>query len=105
MARKYTKVEHLISIIEERTKAGETYREIGASLGLTREEVCGAMHRHHAKERKLAAGYIPRPKGRPRKEPVSEERSECWPLDTFRAPRGTHARSQLAKKQNRTMNL
>lgn len=31
------------------------------------------MHRHHAKERKLAAGYIPRPKGRPRKEPVSEE--------------------------------
>ena len=39
MARKYTKVEHLISIIEERTKAGETYREIGASLGLTREEV------------------------------------------------------------------
>ena len=73
MARKYTKVEHLISIIEERTKAGETYREIGASLGLTREEVRGAMHRHHAKERKLAAGYIPRPKGRPRKEPVSEE--------------------------------
>ena len=73
MTRKYTKVEHLISIIEERTKAGETYREIGASLGLTREEVRGAMHRHHAKERKLAAGYIPRPKGRPRKEPVSEE--------------------------------
>ena len=41
MARKYTKVEHLISIIEERTKAGETYREIGASLGLTR---CGGAH-------------------------------------------------------------
>ncbi len=53
MARKYTKVEHLISIIEERAKTGETYREIGASLGLTREEVRGAMHRHHAKERKL----------------------------------------------------
>ena len=31
------------------------------------------MHRHHAKERKLAAGYILRPKGRPRKEPASEE--------------------------------
>lgn len=73
MARKYTKVEHLISIIEERAKAGETYREIGASLGLTREEVRSAMHRHHAKERKLSAGYIPRPKGRPRKEPASEE--------------------------------
>ena len=73
MARKYKKVEELVEIIEERSKAGETYREIGASLGLTREEVRGAMHRHHAKERKLAAGYILRPKGRPRKEAASEE--------------------------------
>lgn len=86
MARKYTKVEHLISIIEERTKAGETYREIGASLGLTREEVCGAMHRHHAKERKLAAGYIPRPKGRPRKEPVSEEAKKYNEIVKLRMP-------------------
>ena len=73
MARKYTKVEQLTSIIEERVKAGETYREIGTALGLTREEVRGAMHRHHAKERKVAAGYIPRSKGRPRKEAASEE--------------------------------
>ena len=73
MARKYTKVEHLISIIEERAKTGETYREIGASLGLTREEVRGAMHRHHSKERNLSAGDITRSKGRPRKEPASEE--------------------------------
>ncbi len=73
MARKYRKVEHLVDIIEERSKAGETYREIGASLGLSREEVRGAMHRHHAKERKLAAGYIARPKGRPRKDSQSEE--------------------------------
>lgn len=73
MARKYTKVEQLVEIIKQRSEAGETYREIGASLGLTREEVRGAMHRHHAKERKLAAGYIPRPKGRPRKDEESEE--------------------------------
>lgn len=73
MARKYRKVEHLVEIIEERAKAGETYREIGASLGLSREEVRGAMHRHHAKERRLAAGYIARPKGRPRKDSQSEE--------------------------------
>lgn len=73
MARKYRKVEHLVEIIEEKSKAGETYREIGASLGLSREEVRGAMHRYHAKERKLAAGYIARPKGRPRKDGQSEE--------------------------------
>ena len=73
MTRKYRKVEHLVEIIEERSKGGKTYREIGASLGLSREEVRGAMHRHHAKERKLAAGYIARPKGRPRKDGQSEE--------------------------------
>ena len=73
MARKYTKVEQLTSIIEERAKAGETYRKIGTALGLAREEVRGAMHRQHAKERKQAAGYIPHSKGRPRKEPASEE--------------------------------
>ena len=73
MARKYTKVETVVGIIEKRAQAGETYREIGASLGLSREEVRGAMHRQHAKERKIAAGYIPRPKGRPRKEAASEE--------------------------------
>ena len=73
MTRKYRKGEHLVEIIEERSKGGKTYREIGASLGLSREEVRGAMHRHHAKERKLAAGYIARPKGRPRKDSQSEE--------------------------------
>ena len=39
MARKYTKVEQVVEIIERRWKAGETDREIGASKGLTREEV------------------------------------------------------------------
>ena len=73
MARKYTKVDQLVAIIKERSKAGETYREIGESLGLTRAEVRGAMHRHHAKERKLAAGHIPRPTGRPRKDADNEE--------------------------------
>ena len=73
MTRKYRKVEHLVEIIEERSKGGKTYREIGASLGLSREEVRGVMHRLHAKERKLAAGYIARPKGRPRKDGQSEE--------------------------------
>lgn len=35
MTRKYRKVEHLVEMIEERSKAGETYRGIGASLGLS----------------------------------------------------------------------
>ena len=58
MARKDTKVERLTSIIEERAKAGETCRAIGRGFGLTREEVREAMHRLHAKERKIAEGSI-----------------------------------------------
>ena len=84
MARKYTKVKQLISIIEERAKAGETYQEIGRTLGLTREEVRGAMQRQRRKERMLAAGYILRPKGRPRKDSVSEELKQHNELEKLR---------------------
>ena len=72
MARKYTKVEELAGVIEQRHVEGETYREIGTSLGLSREVVREAVKRKRRKERQIAAGYIPRPKGRPRKEPASE---------------------------------
>ena len=73
MARKYTKVEELAEIIVQRQEAGETYREIGASLGLSRDETRGAAKRWRRKERKIAAGYIPLPKGRPRKDADNEE--------------------------------
>lgn len=73
MARKCTKVESLVEIIMQRHETGETYWEIGASLGLSRVEVRGAVKRWRRKERKIAAGYIPLPKGRPRKDAESEE--------------------------------
>ena len=73
MARKYTKVEGLTEILRERKANGETNREIGESYGLTKEQVKQLITRQNRKERKIAAGYIPRPKGRPRKELVSDE--------------------------------
>ncbi|MBQ3157458.1 MAG: hypothetical protein IJB81_11175 [Clostridia bacterium] len=45
MAKKYTKIAELAKIIVQRQEAGETYREIGSSLGLSREEVRGAVKR------------------------------------------------------------
>ena len=77
MARKNGKVELLTNIIEERAKAGETYREIETALGLTREEVRGACADAMQRSAKTAAGYVPRPKGCPRKEPASEEEKQC----------------------------
>lgn len=73
MARKYTKVEQLAEIIRTRKANGETNREIGESLGLSKKQVKELMRRQNRKERLLAAGYILRAKGRPRKEPASEE--------------------------------
>ena len=73
MARKYTKVEGLTEIIRQRKANGETNREIAESYGLTKYQVKQLMARQNRKERRIAAGYIPRPKGRPRKESASEE--------------------------------
>ena len=73
MGRKYTKVEHLAEIIRGRKAEGETNREIGESLGLSKKQVTQLINRQNRKERMLAAGYIPRSKGRPRKEAASEE--------------------------------
>ena len=73
MARKYTKVEGLTEIIRQRKSNGETNREIAESYGLSKYQAKQLMARQNRKERRIAAGYIPRPKGRPRKESASEE--------------------------------
>ena len=73
MARKYTKVEELAEIVRERHQQGESYREIAVSYGLEMKQVKKLMERQRRKERMQAAGYIPRPKGRPRKEAASKE--------------------------------
>ena len=73
MARKYTKVEGFTEIIRQRKANGETNREIAESYGLTKYQIKQLMARQNRKERRIAAGYIPRPKGRPRKETASEE--------------------------------
>ena len=73
MTRKYTKVEQLVEIVRERHNQGESYGEIAASYGLERRQVKSLMERQRRKERLLAAGYIPRSKGRRCREPVSEE--------------------------------
>lgn len=73
MARRDTKAEQLAGIAQGRHNQGETNSEVAASLGLEKKRLKRQMERQRRKERMLAAGYIPRPKGRPRKEPDSEE--------------------------------
>ena len=73
MARKYTKIEGLTEVIRIRKAKGETNREIAESYGLSKSQIKQLITRQNRKERKIAAGYIARPKGRPRKDAASEE--------------------------------
>ena len=72
MARKYTKVESLAEDILRMKQNRMTNREIGEHLGLSKEQVKGLLHRQCRKQRLLEHGYIPRKKGRPRKNEVDE---------------------------------
>ncbi len=73
MRQKYTKVEELTEVIFARKAAGESNRQIGESYGLTLKQVKELVSRQNRKQRLIAQGYIPRPKGRPRKNPENEE--------------------------------
>ena len=72
MPRKYRHIqEHEKEILELRSQ-GMTLREIGEKLGFTHKEMRGFVSRYNRKQRKLAAGIPPKPKGRPRKGEVRE---------------------------------
>ena len=73
MSRQYTKVETLSEEVLRRKAAGETSREIGAHFGLSKTQIKGLVKRQNRKQRLIANGYMPRPKDRPRKDPLKEE--------------------------------
>ena len=76
MPRQYTRIECLSEEVFRRQAAGETNREIGAQLGLSKEQTKGLVKRQRRKARLVADGYVPQPKGRPRKETLSEEHKQ-----------------------------
>ena len=72
MPRKYTKIEMLSDEIFRLKEHGKTHREIGELYGLTKEQIKGFVNRQNRKQHLLDQGYVPRPKGRPRKKAVDE---------------------------------
>lgn len=73
MARQYAQVQALAEVVFRRKAAGETNREIVESYGLTKTQIKELVNRENRKRRKIENGYIPRPKGRPRKNELTEE--------------------------------
>lgn len=72
MSRSYVKMECIAEEVFRRKAAGETNREIGERFGLTKRQVEQLVNRQNRKQRLVAQGYVPRPKGRPRKDAVDE---------------------------------
>ena len=73
MSRNYVKVEALAADVFRRKAVGETNRQIAESYGLTLIQIEQLVNRQNRKKRKLEAGYIPLPKGRPRKDSSTVE--------------------------------
>ena len=72
MPRGYTHVQGLLPSILAMKDEGYTNRQIADQLGLSKEQIKELCKRERRKERKIAKGYLPQPKGRPRKTPVTQ---------------------------------
>lgn len=72
--RKYTHVQILLPEIEAMISSGKTQREVAEQFGFKDKYVVKELlKRQREKQRKLEAGIIPRPKGRPRKDAQSRD--------------------------------
>ena len=67
--RNYTHVQALLPEIKAMLAEGKTQREVAEYFGFQDKYVVKRLQkRERRKERKLEAGILPRPKGRPRKD-------------------------------------
>ena len=72
--RRYTHVQELLPEIQAMVAEGKTQREIAEFFGFKGKQVVrGLLNRERRKQRQIAAGITPRPKGRPRKDAPSRD--------------------------------
>lgn len=76
MPRSYVKMEVIAEEVFRRKANGETNREIGERFGLSKTQIKQLVARQNRKKRQIEQGYIPRPKGRPRKNAENKEVKE-----------------------------
>ena len=69
--RKYTHFVALEPVIIAMREAGHTNREIADHLGVEKRQIECWVNRCNRKQKKLAAGIPPKPKGQPRVRPLS----------------------------------
>lgn len=72
MSRQYTHVQGLLPSVIAMKEKGYTYRQIADQFGTEKEQIEELCSRERRKQRKIEKGYIPQPKGRPRKTPATQ---------------------------------
>lgn len=73
MSRRYTEVKAIEKELMELKASGRTNREIAEAYVLEKSQIKELVKRHNRHRRKTEAGITPRPKGRPRKQPSTDE--------------------------------
>lgn len=73
MSRQYTHVQELLPGVLAMKEEGYTSRQIGEHFGLSKEQIEQLCSREKRRLRKIERGFIPRPKGRPRKTSATQE--------------------------------
>ena len=66
MPREYRHIKQYETEILVLKEQGLTYREIGERLGCSREKIKDFFRRYHRNQKKMSAGIVIKPKGRPR---------------------------------------
>lgn len=80
MSRSYRHIQQYEKEIFKLREEGLTYREIGAKLGFTKEQIKEFFKRVHQKQRKIEAGITLKKKGRPPKDYVVSEQDKIAEL-------------------------
>ena len=80
MSRSYQNIQQYEKEILELKKKGLTRKEIGEIFGFTSEQIHDFTKRYNRKQRKLAAGIVPKKKGIPPKEYVINKETKVSEL-------------------------
>lgn len=93
MPREYRHIKMYENEILELRNQGLTQREIGEQLGFSRQQIKEFFKRYHKNQRKLEAGIVIKPKGRP-----SNDRTEL-PPSIQQSSKLTQLQYELAMKE------
>lgn len=84
--RKYTHIKALEEEILDMRESGKTRQEIADHFGLSKEQIKNWINRYNRAQKKLAAGILPQPQGRPRKDAaiISKEAEQTYEIKRLR---------------------